>query len=276
MASVNAHAPSRIGETFEALRAARTKGFIPFITLGDPSVQATVELVKMLATKGADVIELGLPFTDPMADGPVIQRASERALRERAGLGEFFAAVREIRRFTPVPIILFSYFNPLFQYGIEALARECAASGVDGVLITDLPPEEAEEVAATLRQYGRDVIFLISPTTSDDRLHSIAKMATGFLYAISRTGITGTKASVARSAVELVARARRVTSLPIAVGFGVSTREHVEEVWEFADAAVVGSAIVETIELNLSDPTAVEKVGAFVRQLLPPRPGRPQ
>lgn len=266
--------PGRIRETFDALRASGSKAFIPFLTLGDPSVPQSIELVKALARSGAGLIEIGLPFTDPMADGPVIQRASERALRNQCGLAEFFAAVREIRMETDVPVILFSYFNPLFQYGIEALAADCAASGVDGVLITDLPPEEAGDVAAALRRHGRDMIFLISPTTTDERLAAIAGVATGFLYAISRTGITGTRASVASSARELTARARALTSLPIAVGFGVSKREHVEEVWNFADAAVVGSAIVETIERYASDPCMPEKVAEFVAQLLPPRSAR--
>lgn len=266
--------PGRIRETFDALRASGSKAFIPFLTLGDPSAPQSIEMVKALARSGADLIEIGLPFTDPMADGPVIQRASERALRHRAGLAEFFAAVREIRMETDVPVILFSYFNPLFQYGIEALAADCAASGVDGVLITDLPPEEAGDVAAALRRHGRDMIFLISPTTTDERLAAIAGVATGFLYAISRTGITGTRASVASSARELTARARALTSLPIAVGFGVSKREHVAEVWNFADAAVVGSAIVETIERYASDPSLSEKVAEFAAQLLPPRPAR--
>lgn len=216
----------------------------------------------------ATIIELGIPFTDPMADGPVIQRASERALRHDFGIGDVLQIVSDARQETDVPIILFSYFNPLLQFGIEKLTDEAKRAGVDGVLVTDLVPEEAIEFASTLRANDLDMIFLIAPTSTDERLQMVAERASGFIYAVSRAGITGEREEMSAEAEKLVRRMRKFSNLPIAVGFGISTPEHVADVRRYADAAVVGSAIVAEIERGGSSTQVVSRVGQFVRQLL--------
>jgi tryptophan synthase alpha chain len=203
-----------------------------------------------------------------MADGPVIQRASERALRHSFGIDDVLEIVSEARKETDVPIILFSYFNPLMQFGIEKLARESTAAGVDGVLVTDLVPEEAAEFASILRSHDLDMIFLVAPTSTDERLLMIAAQASGFIYAVSRAGITGAREQMSADAEKLVGRVRRYSDLPVAVGFGISKPEHVRDVWHYADAAVVGSALVSVIEESSSGSVAVSNVGQFVRQLL--------
>lgn len=260
---------SRIDEIFARLKRENRKGFIPFITAGDPDLQTTKKLIVELARVGATVIELGIPFSDPMADGPVIQRASERALRHDFGIDDVLKVVSEARQETDVPIILFSYFNPLLQFGIERLARESNAAGVDGVLVTDLVPEEADEISATLRAQGLDMIFLVAPTSTDDRLRMIGEHASGFIYAVSRAGVTGAREGMSAEAERLVQRVRRFSDLPIAVGFGISKPEHVADVWRYADAAVVGSAIVSEIESSESGAEAVRRAAAFARQVLP-------
>jgi len=217
---------------------------------------------------GATVIELGIPFTDPMADGPVIQRASERALRHDFGISDVLQTVSDVRQETEVPIILFSYFNPLLQFGIEKLAREAKSAGLDGILVTDLVPEEASEFASILTANDLDMIFLIAPTSTDERLKMVAECASGFIYAVSRAGITGARAEMSAEAERLVGRMRKFSGLPIAVGFGISTPEHIADVWRYADAAVVGSAIVAEIERGDSSTEVTSRVGEFVRQLL--------
>ena len=259
---------SRIAETFAKLKGENHKGFIPFITAGDPDLKTTHDLILELARVGATLIELGIPFTDPMADGPVIQRASERALRHRVGVGEVLQIVSDARTETSVPIILFGYFNPLLQFGIEKLANEMKRAGVDGVLVTDLIPEEAGEFAAMMRKVDLDLIFLVAPTSTDERLKLIAERASGFIYAVSRAGVTGAREQMSAEADRLVQRLRRFTDLPIAVGFGISKPEHVIDVCRYADAAVVGSAIVSEIEKADSPEDAVRRVGAFTRSLL--------
>ncbi|HMH41883.1 MAG TPA: tryptophan synthase subunit alpha [Pyrinomonadaceae bacterium] len=284
-------------KTFETLKRGGKKGFIPFITAGDPDLDTTRELIVELARVGATVIELGIPFTDPMADGPVIQRASERALRHDFGVGEVLQIVSDARKETDVPIILFSYFNPLLQFcanedrgrtsppskqvdsrleaglvppGVkfEKLAADARASGVDGILVTDLVPEEANEFVSILRANDLDMIFLIAPTSTDERLKMVAECASGFIYAVSRAGITGARDEMSAEAEKLVRRMRKFSDLPIAVGFGISTPEHVKDVWRYADAAVVGSAIVAEIERAGRSSEVVPRVGEFVRQLL--------
>jgi tryptophan synthase alpha chain len=215
------------------------------------------------------LIELGVPFSDPVADGPVIQRASERALRNNVGVAEVLAAVADARRETDVPVVLFSYFNPLMQFGVERLAKAARESGVDGVLVTDLVPEESEGFAGLLALAGLEQIFLVAPTTTDARLRVIAERARGFVYAVSRAGVTGARDEISSEAEKLVARVRRVSDLPVAVGFGVTTKEHVAEVWRYADAAVVGSAIVAEIEREAGGPELVGRVGRFTRSLIP-------
>lgn len=251
------------------LHARGRKGFIPFITAGDPDLATSKQIVLTLAGIGADIIELGVPFTDPMADGPTIQASSTRALGNGVTLKDILAMVREIRETCETPIVLFSYFNPIFRFGIERLAIDAAATAIDGVLVTDAVDDEASEIGQTLHEHGIDLISLIAPTTSDDRLRSIGERARGFLYAVSRAGVTGAQKETGESAETLVKRARRFTDLPIAVGFGISTRSQIEEVWKYADAAVVGSAIVAEIERSIATGNTVESIRDFIGGLLP-------
>ena len=259
---------SRIAETFAELKRENRRGFIPFITAGDPDLETTRELIVELARAGATLIELGVPFTDPMADGPVIQRASERALRHSFGLTEILQVVAEARKQTEVPIILFSYFNPLLQFGVDRLAHEAKRAGVDGILVTDLSPEEASEFAGVLRANDLDMIFLVAPTSTDERLHMVAERASGFIYAVSRAGVTGARDQMSAEAEKLVRRVRKFSDLPVAVGFGISKPEQVADVWRYADAAVVGSAIVAEIEHAKSAADAVSRVGQLARELI--------
>ena len=239
---------SRIREKFAELKGSRRGGFIPFITAGDPDLATTELLLIELAAAGADIIEVGVPFTDPVADGEVIQRASERALRNGVTIGDALKCIAQAKQRVNVPIVLFSYFNPLLQFGGERLAIEARHAGVDAVLVTDLIPEEAQSWSETLYRHDLDPIFLVAPTTSDERLAHIAQQARGFIYAVSRTGVTGARSEMTRDAEAIVQRVRAITDLPVAVGFGISTAEQVREVWRFADAAIVGSAIVREIE----------------------------
>ncbi|HUE50430.1 MAG TPA: tryptophan synthase subunit alpha [Candidatus Dormibacteraeota bacterium] len=260
---------SRIRDIFAELRRSGRGGFIPFITAGDPDLETSELLLIELAAAGADIIELGVPFSDPVADGEVIQRASERALRNGVTLREILACLARARERIDVPVVLFSYFNPLLQFGIDRLANEAKQAGIDAVLITDLIPEEAQSWAEALYQRGLDPIFLAAPTTSDKRLARIARQARGFIYAVSRAGVTGARDEMTRDAETLVQRVRSVSDLPVAVGFGVSTAEQVRKIWRFADAAVVGSAIVREIEKLTGSPNLVSRIGEFARSLLP-------
>ncbi len=260
---------SRIATKFAELRSAGRKGFIPFVSAGDPDLETSLEIVLALAELGADIIELGVPFSDPMADGPTIQGSSMRALDNGVRLEDVIEMSRRIRESSDVPIVLFSYLNPLYQFGLERLASDAADAGIDGILVTDAVDEEAAEIDAILRSNGLDLISLIAPTTSDERLAKIAANASGFLYAVSRAGVTGARSETSSAAEELVRRARKFTDLPVAVGFGISTRSQIEEVWEYADAAVVGSAIVAEIERSIPLGNVPERVRAFVASLLP-------
>jgi len=262
---------SRIRKTFASFKRAGRSGFIPFITAGDPDLTTTELLLIELAAAGADVIELGVPFSDPVADGETIQRASERALRKGVTLPHALTCVARARQRIDVPIVLFSYFNPLLQFGEERLAIEARQAGIDGVLVTDLIPEEAHSWTKTLLQHELDPIFLVAPTTSDQRLAEIARQARGFIYAVSRAGVTGAQDEMPRDAEVLVKRVRAVSDLPVAVGFGVSTAEQVREVWRFADAVVVGSAIVREIERLSGNPDLIDQVGHFTRSLIAPK-----
>ena len=261
---------SRIRETFASLKRGGRGGFIPFITAGDPDIATTELLLIELATAGADIIELGVPFSDPVADGEVIQRASERALRNGVTLRDALACAARAKQRIDVPIVLFSYFNPLLKFGEQKLAKEAKQAGVDGVLVTDLIPEEAQSWTETLVQFDLDPIFLVAPTTSDERLARIAQQASGFIYAVSRAGVTGARDEMSRDAEALVKRVRSVGDLPVAVGFGISTAEQVHEVWRFADAAVIGSAIVSQIEKLGDSPDLVKRVADFARSLIAP------
>ncbi len=266
---------SLIAETLARLRREGQKGFIPFITAGDPNLQTTCDLLVELSRAGASVIELGVPFSDPVADGPVIQRSSMRALRKGIGIPEILDVVRDAREKMNVPIVLFSYLNPLLHFGIEKLSVEARRAGVDGLLVTDLSPDESETaqlLATVLKENDLDRIFLVAPTTTDQRLRMIAERASGFIYAVSRTGVTGERSEVSAEAAKLVARLRAFTDLPVAVGFGISTRDQVSEVWRYADAAVVGSAIVAEIERLAGTANLVELIGKFTKALLPSAP----
>ena len=238
----------RIGKSFARRRAEGRAAFVPFLTAGDPSLDRTVEAAVELERAGADVLELGVPFSDPLADGPVIQRASERALARGVTLGAVLGGVRRIRERSELPLLLFSYFNPLLQRGLERLAREAAEAGVDGVLITDLPPEEADGWLGAARGAALDTVFLAAPTSPPERLRRVAEASRGFVYAISRTGVTGERRALSDEAAPLVARLRELTDVPVALGFGLSTPEQVAEAGKVADGVVVGSALVRFLE----------------------------
>lgn len=260
---------SRIATKFGQLRHSRRKGFIPFVTAGDPNLETSLEIVLKLADLGTDVIELGVPFSDPMADGPTIQRSSERSLANGTTLKNVLELARSFRAKSDVPLVLFSYFNPIHRFGLSKFACQAADSGIDGVLLTDVIEQEAAKIGDILADNSIDLISLIAPTTSDDRLNEICLRARGFIYAVSRAGVTGARDSTSSAAKQLVDRARKLTDLPIAVGFGISTSEQIEEVWQYADAAVVGSAIVSVIEKNADD--SVSAIESLVSGLVPER-----
>jgi len=258
---------TRIGRRLEELRRAGDLGLVAYLTAGDPSLQATRGIVLAAAEAGADVIELGVPFSDPLADGPVIQRASERALAAGTTLTGVLDLVRDIRRESQVPLVLFTYFNPVLQMGLETFAERAQAAGADGVLVTDLPPEDSGDYRHALRSRGLDTIFLAAPTTGDDRMRRIAEASSGFLYVISRTGVTGERDALADELPALLRRARQATRLPLAVGFGISLPGHVSLLGGLADAAVVGSALVGEVERAGSAEEAAANVAARVRLL---------
>lgn len=261
---------TRIAESFGRLRTEGRKAFIPYITAGDPDLATTEALLFALADAGADVIELGVPFSDPMADGPVIQRASERALWAPIGVAEILEVVERFRLKSQVPIVLFTYLNPLLQLKSDNRARTLRNAGVDGVLVTDLIPEEAEDFVHEMRSANIDTIFLVAPTSTDQRIRMISQVATGFVYVVARLGVTGVRESVGRDVRSIVDRVREYSSLPVAVGFGISTPEQVSEVWNYADAAVVGSRLVLEIEKNLGAPDLVERIGKLAEELRAP------
>jgi tryptophan synthase alpha chain len=259
--------PTRIKETFARLRAEKRPGLVTFTTAGDPDLPRSAEILKALDRGGADVLEIGVPFSDPLADGPVIQRATERALAAGGSLKASLALVAEVRSAVKAPIVIFSYANPLLRMGLETFARQAADCGVDGVLALDLPIEEAGSFHDTLTGAGLDTIFLLSPTTTDVRIQRAAEMGGGFLYGISRLGVTGARDTVASGAQALVGRIRAHTSMPIALGFGISRPEHVTEVCGYADAAVVGSALVSLIAAEGGSPALSDRVAGYVRWL---------
>ena len=257
----------RIAETFARLRAEKRPGLVTYTTAGDPDLPRSGEILCALDRAGADVIEVGVPFSDPLADGPVIQRATERALAAGANLRQVLALVEAVRPRIRAPLVLFSYANPLLRLGVERFAERAAAAGVDGVLALDLPIEEAGSFRATLRAAGLDTVFLLSPTTTDTRIREAARIGSGFLYGISRVGVTGARDRVAASAESLVKRIRAQTDLPIALGFGISRPEHVAEITAYADAAVVGSALVSVVAEHGRSADLTTKVGDYVQWL---------
>lgn len=253
---------TRVGERFARLGARGRKAFVAFITAGDPSLERTVDIALELERAEVDVLELGVPFTDPLADGPVIQRSSERALRTGTTLAGVLDAAQRIRERSELPVVLFSYLNPLLRYGLARLAQDARHAGVDGVLVTDLPPEEAGEWLAIARNADLDTVFLAAPTSPDERLLRIAEASRGFVYAISRTGVTGEREALSSDAAPLVACLKTLTREPVALGFGISTPEQVRAAADVADGVVVGSALVHFLE---NSPRG--DVGEFVRGL---------
>jgi tryptophan synthase alpha chain len=254
---------NRIDDCFACLRSQKRKGFIPYICAGDPNLKKTAELGLALEKSGADLLELGLPFSDPLADGIVNQLAAQRALAAGATIRGVSDCVREIRRKSQIPIVLYSYLNPIFQFGADKFHREAEAAGVDGLLILDLPPEEDVDLDASNLVHIR----LIAPTTPIDRIKKITKSAKGFLYYVSREGVTGARDAIATSLPEKIAELRESSDLPIAVGFGISNPNQAREVAQHADAVVVGSAIVDLIAKHGDKPEMVEKVAAFAGQI---------
>ncbi len=258
---------TRINLRFEELSRSGDLGLVAYLTAGDPSLDATRQIVLAAAQGGADVVELGVPFSDPLADGPVIQRASERALKAGTTLSGVLDLVRDIRTHSQVPLVLFTYFNPVLQMGLDTFAGRAQSAGADGALITDLPPEDSGDYRNALRSRGLDTIFLAAPTTGDERMRRIAEASSGFLYVISRTGVTGEREALADELPALLRRARQATSLPIAVGFGISLPGHVSLLGGLADAAVVGSALVAEVERARSAEDAAANVAARIRLL---------
>jgi len=258
---------SRIARRFADLRRTGEMGLVAYLTAGDPSLAATEQFVLALANAGADIIELGVPFSDPVADGPVIQRASERALRSGTTLSLVLSLVKSLRAKTEVPLVVFSYFNPVLQMGLEKFGAAAKTAGADGVLITDLTPEEADDYRAAMSSRGLDTIFLVAPTSTDERLALIAKSTSGFLYVISRTGVTGARDQLAEELPALARRVRRFTELPITIGFGISLPGHVSLLGGLADAAVVGSALVEEVERAGNVDAGAAALAARVRLL---------
>jgi len=256
---------TRISKRFAELRASGELGIVAYITAGDPSLDATQKFVLTLAKAGADVIELGVPFSDPLADGPTIQRASERALKAGTTLAGVLDLVRRVRHSSQVPLVLFSYYNPILQMGLEKFASAAESTGADGVLVTDLTPEESDDYRRILAAHHLDTIFLGAPTSTDERLAKIAGCSSGFLYLISRTGVTGAKDALPDDLPALLRRARSVTQLPIAVGFGISLPGHVSVLGGLADAAVVGSVLVSEIEKARSVDAAAAALAERVR-----------
>jgi tryptophan synthase alpha chain len=258
---------TRIEKTFARLKSENRKAFIPYITAGDPRLDITLDLVLSLEKAGADIIELGVPFSDPIADGPVIQRATERALKNGVNLHKVLELGENIRKRSEIPLVLFSYYNPLLSYGLEKLASRAVKAGFDGILASDLTVEESEPFVRAMRDAGLDTVFLVAPTSSPDRMKKIAEMSTGFLYAVSRTGVTGEQQELAADLKVFLQTLRSYTKSPIAVGFGISRPEHVQAIWQEADGAVVGSSIVKEVEQHIDKPDLVQHVGSFAAWL---------
>jgi len=258
---------TRIEARFQKLKSEKRGAFIPYLTAGDPSAEVTFNLVLALEKAGADIIELGVPFSDPIADGPVIQRATERALAAHMTLRKVLELVRKIRSQSEIPLLLMSYYNPMLRYGLAKLARDAAQSGLDGVLATDLTVEESGEFRRIMTAENLNTVFLAAPTSSPERLKKIAETSSGFIYAVSRTGVTGESQDLSLDLQGFLQSLRRYSDAPIAVGFGISQPEHVRSVWKAAEGAVVGSAIVRKIEDNLKNADLVDRVATFARWL---------
>ncbi len=258
---------TRISETFAALRSRGEVALIPYITAGDPDLATTFHLVHELARQGADLIELGVPFSDPMADGPTHQRAAERALRSGTSIARVLDLAQNLRRTLTVPLILFTYYNPVFRYGGERFARDARQAGVDGVLCVDLPPEEADELKRETDRQDLDLIFLLAPTSSLSRVRTVLTRARGFVYYVAVTGVTGARATLPPDLSEMVRRIRAISPVPVGVGFGISSPEQAAEVASVADAVIVGSALSQILETHGGQPDLIERIGVFASSL---------
>lgn len=258
---------SRVAAAFTAARKAGRAAFVPYITAGDPSLLRTVELVRTLGQCGADVLELGVPFSDPIADGPTNQRAAERALANGTTLSGILGIVHEVRASEEIPIVLFTYSNPVVQYGIDRFAQDAAAAGVDALLLTDVPAEEMTRFSSALKRNKIDPVMLVTPTSTKERIKAASKIGRGFLYFVSRTGVTGTRLELASELSEQVRKAKKISRLPVAVGFGISTPAQVKQVAGIADGVVVGSAIVKRIEEIGDSAQLSESIQRLVRPL---------
>ena len=258
---------SRIDERFTQLRAAGKTGLVTYVTAGDPDLQRSADIITRLDRAGADVLEIGVPFSDPLADGPVIQRATERALASGVTLTSVLGMLKTVRPSISAPIVIFSYANPILRMGLDTFVKDAKAAGVDGVLTLDMPPEEGGQFRSAFDHAGIDTIFLLSPTTTVERIRRASELGSGFLYGISRLGVTGVRDSVDDSARELAMRVKAETRLPLALGFGLSRPEHVRAIGQWADAAVVGSALVKVIAEHGQAPGLLDEVERYVRWL---------
>ncbi|MBW1678809.1 MAG: tryptophan synthase subunit alpha [Deltaproteobacteria bacterium] len=258
---------SKIGEVFRELKSKDRKALITYVTAGDPNLSVSKKIIWQLIESGADIIELGVPFSDPTADGPVIQAASQRALKTGINLSDIFGLVKEIRKVSQIPIILFGYYNPFFVFGPKEISQRARDAGVDGLLVVDLPYEEADELKSYTDHMDIDLIFLLAPTSDDNRIKIISQKARGFIYYISMTGVTGSKQSFDQYTEENIKRIKKLTNLPVAIGFGISTPEQAHDMGRFPDGVVVGSAIVRIIEENQDSQELPKKVGEFTSQL---------
>lgn len=259
---------NRIDKKFKTLRESKQKAFIAYITAGDPDLAATEKLVYALEEAGVDIIELGVPFSDPMADGPTIQAASQRALKNNVSLSDILHLVFSIRRKSQIPIALMTYYNPVYHMGDDNFVALCKSAGVDGVIIPDLPPEEAKALRSHALKSRLTTVFFMAPTTTNERLGKIVQATTGFLYYVSLTGVTGARSSLSRSIASDVKRAKRLTDKPVCVGFGISTADHVREAGRFADGVIVGSAIIKEIEKKIGQHDMVKHVSRYVHGLV--------
>jgi tryptophan synthase alpha chain len=258
---------SRIGQTFDLLQREGKKALIPFITAGYPNLAITEKLIFELEKNGADLLELGVPFSDPMADGPVIQYSSECSLAQGTTLKMILELVKKVRLKTGLPIILMGYYNPFFSYGVKRFCEDAKRAGVDGVLVVDLPPEEAAEMKSHADRSGLDLIFLLAPTSNDQRINLIVKNSSGFIYYVSLTGVTGVRSTLDRDIRGQVEKIKKISSLPIGVGFGISTPRQAQMVSKWADAVVVGSAVIKTIQKSKTPKAIVTNVGQFIASL---------
>jgi tryptophan synthase alpha chain len=255
---------NRLTQKLETLRAQGRRALVPYIMVGDPDLEATERLVHILVASGADAVELGIPFSDPIADGPVNQRAGLRALAQGVGVGTALRLVRRLRERTDVPLLFMTYYNLILQYGLADFCADAARAGLDGLILADLPPDEATDLITAARQSGLATVFLVAPTSTDDRIRAVAAATTGFIYCVSRTGVTGVRDELPEGLHDLLKRIKAQTSTPVCVGFGISRADQVREVAHIADGVIVGSALVKAIE---DAPAALDTVGSLLREL---------